>query len=169
MTNSGRRLNFKTSEFGRKTMVRSASDMNEPETACTPFCEVVDVKRDDHKCYVTLRVDRDGSFHAYLASIGDQIRSFLGADPPIRMPYDPALGLLRVKFPVRGGRLAVRAWDAALLQEVPTSSLAPDQRAALSMTLHKLYMDADVVTPTWVADTVLVRVPDTNVPRDHTP
>lgn len=151
------RLSFKTSEFGRKVIVRTSKDVNERETACTPFCEIASMHREKDRCYISMRTDRESAFHAYLTSIDDQIRAFLCPLDNLRMPYDEDSCILRVKIPVRGGRIAVRAHDASSLDEIPPSSIVAGQVAAVQMVLHDVWTDADFVAPTWVAEKLLVR------------
>ena len=151
------RLSLKTSDFGKKVIVRTSKDLNERETACTPFCEVSRVQREKERCYLSVRTDPESAFHSYLTSIDDQIRRFLCPLENLRMPYDEHACILRVKIPVRNGRLAVRAHDASSLDEIPASSIAVGQIVAVQMVLHDVWMDADVVMPTWVAERILAR------------
>lgn len=157
MSNTRPRLNFKTSEFGRKLVVRSGQDINEHERACTPFCEVTDVVRNEDRCYVTLHIDPRSAFHAYLTSVNNQIASFLGTQRPVRLPYDHEQHLLRIKFPIRGNRLAVRTFQASSLEEIPPSTVQRGRTVATSMALHDIWLDSDVIYPTWVADKAIVR------------
>ena len=137
--------------------MRSSADVNQRETACTPFLKVTNVQRTDSRCYATFRIDADSPFHDYLASINDQLMAFLCPIENLRMPYDANLRLLRVKIPVRGTRLAVRAYDASSLDEIPASVLAVGRCAAVEMTLNDVWLDAEVVLPTWVAERLVVR------------
>lgn len=151
------RLSIKTSEFGRKAVVRKYVDVNKRETSCTPFLEVADVQRNDDRCHISLRTTPGSPFHEYLLSINAQLRAFLCPINNLRMPYDEALHLLRVKVPVCGGRLAVRVHDSQTLDEIPASSISAGSIAAVQMTLNDVWLDADVVMPTWVAEKVLLR------------